>query len=164
MDEMRHNAYDVIRPAATPADMKSEDMSRFEGEGGRRAPEHRDQIETNVDTAAWKELVLQYQKPSIGRALWQMANTLVPYVLLWYLMYLSLPVSWWLAVPLAILAGAFMVRIFIIHHDCGHGSFFKSRKANDVLGFITGVLTFTTKEAALILERLQNLSELTAHR
>ena len=45
--------------------------------------------------------------------------------------------------PLAILAGAFLVRVFIIFHDCGHGSFFKSRKANDILGFITGVLTFT---------------------
>jgi len=70
-------------------------------------------------------------------------NTLVPYGLLWYLMYLSISVSWWLAVPLAILAGAFLVRLFIIHHDCGHGSFFKSRTANHILGFLTGVLTFT---------------------
>jgi omega-6 fatty acid desaturase (delta-12 desaturase) len=46
-------------------------------------------------------------------------------------------------VPLAILTGAFLVRVFIIFHDCGHGSFFKSRKANDVLGMITGLLTFT---------------------
>jgi len=46
------------------------------------------------------------------------------------------------AVPLAILAGGFLVRVFIIFHDCGHGSFFRSRKANDILGFITGVLTF----------------------
>jgi len=99
--------------------------------------------ERQVDAAAWKEIVAQYQKPSAGRALWQMVNTLVPYALLWYLMYLTLPVSWWLAVPLAVLTGAFQVRVFIIHHDCGHGSFFRSRKANDILGFITGVLTFT---------------------
>jgi omega-6 fatty acid desaturase (delta-12 desaturase) len=72
-----------------------------------------------------------------------MVNTLVPYVALWCLMYLSMGVSHWLVVPLAILAGAFLVRIFIIHHDCGHGSFLKSRKANDILGFITGLLTFT---------------------
>src|SRR3989449_8557195 len=58
-------------------------------------------------------------------------------------MSLSLGVSYWLVVPLAILAGGFMVRTFIIFHDCGHGSFFKSRNANDVLGFITGVLTLT---------------------
>ena len=85
----------------------------------------------------------KYQKPSVRRGVWQIVNTLVPYAVLWYLMYLSLAVSYWLVVPLAILAGGFMVRVFIIFHDCGHGSFFKSRKANDILGFITGVLTFT---------------------
>jgi omega-6 fatty acid desaturase (delta-12 desaturase) len=58
-------------------------------------------------------------------------------------MYFSLRVSWWLAVPLAVLAGGFLVRTFIIFHDCGHGSFLASTKANDALGFITGVLTFT---------------------
>jgi len=58
-------------------------------------------------------------------------------------MYLTLSVSWWLTVPLATLAGLFLVRIFIIFHDCGHGSYFKSARANDIVGFITGVLTFT---------------------
>jgi len=58
-------------------------------------------------------------------------------------MYLSLRVSWWVTIPLAVLAGAFLVRIFIIFHDCGHGSFFKSKRANDVLGSIAGALTFT---------------------
>ena len=91
---------------------------------------------------AWKEIVARYQKPSVGRGLWQIVNTLLPYAALWYLMYLSLSVSYWLVVPLAILAGGFLIRVFIIHHDCGHGSFFKSRLANDILGFITGVLTF----------------------
>ena len=55
----------------------------------------------------------------------------------------SLSVSWWLVLPLAVLAGAFLVRVFIIFHDCGHGSFFKSPAANDAVGFISGVLTFT---------------------
>jgi len=70
-------------------------------------------------------------------------NTLCPYALLWYLMYRSLAVSYWITLPLAILAGAFLVRVFIIFHDCGHGSYFKSRRANDIVGFIAGVLTFT---------------------
>ena len=96
-----------------------------------------------ADTSTWKEIVARYQKSSTWRALWQILNTLVPYAALWYLMYLSLAVSWWITLALAILAGAFLVRVFIISHDCGHGSFFASRKANDVLGFITGVLTFT---------------------
>jgi omega-6 fatty acid desaturase (delta-12 desaturase) len=99
--------------------------------------------ETQAGNSAWKEIVARYQKPSVGRAVWQIVNTLVPFVGLWYLMYLSLAVSYWLVVPLAFLAGAFLVRMFIIFHDCGHGSFFKSRIANNILGAITGVLTFT---------------------
>jgi omega-6 fatty acid desaturase (delta-12 desaturase) len=91
----------------------------------------------------WKPIVVRYQQPALGRALWQVVNTLIPYAALWYLMYLSLAVSWWLTLPLAVLAGAFMVRAFIIFHDCGHGSFFKSVTANHLLGAITGVLTFT---------------------
>jgi omega-6 fatty acid desaturase (delta-12 desaturase) len=58
-------------------------------------------------------------------------------------MHLTLAVSWWLTIPLALLAGAFLVRVFIIFHDCGHGSYFKSRWANDLVGFLTGLLTFT---------------------
>jgi len=81
------------------------------------------------DVPDWKPIVARYQRPSPGRALWQVANTLVPYAALWYLMHLSLAISWWLTAPLAILAGAFLVRVFIIFHDCGHGSFFKSISA-----------------------------------
>ncbi len=95
------------------------------------------------DMAEWKKIVAIYQKPSTPRALWQIVNTLVPYVLLWFLMYWSLAVSWWVTIPLAILAGAFLVRAFIIFHDCGHGSFFKSPRTNSVWGFLCGVLTFT---------------------
>src|ERR1700722_2229087 len=97
----------------------------------------------HVDNAKWKEIVAKYQKPSTWRALWQIIDTLIPYAALWYLMYLCRPISWWLVVPLAILAGGLLVRVFIIFHDCGHGSFFKSRAANDTVGFIAGILTFT---------------------
>ncbi len=99
--------------------------------------------ESKADIAAWKEIVLRYQIPSTWRALWQIVDTVIPYGLLWYLMYLCLPVSWWLVVPLAVLAGGFVVRVFIIFHDCGHGSFFKSTIANDAVGFLAGILTFT---------------------
>ena len=88
-------------------------------------------------------MIERYQQPSTWRAVWQLLNTFVPYALLWYLMHLSAAVSWWLTVPLAVLAGGLLMRIFIIFHDCGHGSYFKSRWANDTLGFIAGVLTFT---------------------
>jgi len=65
----------------------------------------------HAKTPAWKAIVARYQKPAVWRAIWQLLNTLLPYAGLWYLMYLSLAVSWWLAVPLAILAGG-----FIVHH------------------------------------------------
>ena len=101
------------------------------------------QTKTAPDTADWKKIAAKYQQPSPPRAIWQIVNTLVPYALLWYLMYHTLAISWWLTVPLAILAGAFLVRVFIIFHDCGHGSFFKSRRANNVWGFLCGLLTLT---------------------
>jgi omega-6 fatty acid desaturase (delta-12 desaturase) len=72
------------------------------------------------ETATWKKIVAKYQQPSRWRSTWQIFNSLVPYLALWYLIYLSLAVSWWIALPLAILAGGFLVRLFIIHHDCGH--------------------------------------------
>ena len=101
------------------------------------ALEHRDQI------ASWKALVAKFQTPNAWRATWQLVNTLGSYALVWYLMALSLSVSWWLTVPLAVLSGGLLVRVFIIFHDCGHGSFFRSRLANDVWGFVSGMLTFT---------------------
>jgi acyl-lipid omega-6 desaturase (Delta-12 desaturase) len=91
----------------------------------------------------WKEVVARYQQPSLWRSIFQIVNSFVPYCVLWFLMYRALAVSCWLTLLLAIPAGGFMMRIFIIHHDCGHGSFFRSRTANDIVGFITGVLTFT---------------------
>ncbi len=99
--------------------------------------------ETSPGTLAWKDKVLKYQKPSLKRSLWQLSSTLGLYALLWYLICLSLAVSIWLAVPLVLIAGGVLVRVFIIFHDCGHGSFFKSKTANDRVGFITGLLTFT---------------------
>ena len=95
------------------------------------------------NTAHWREIVVRFQKPSLPRAIWQLVNTLVPYVAVWWLMYLSLSVSYWLTLPLAALAGLLLVRIFIIFHDCGHRSYFKSAVANDIVGYITGVLTLT---------------------
>ncbi len=100
---------------------------------------------TAKSTAAlkWKEVMAKYQQPALWRGLWQLLNTLVPYAALWYLMYLSLGISYWLTAALALLNAGVLVRVFIIFHDCGHGSFFKSQRANDIVGFLTGVLSFT---------------------
>ncbi len=84
-----------------------------------------------------------YQVPSVRRSLGQLANTVLSYVALWALMFLSLKVSYWLTLALAIPTAGFMVRTFIIFHDCGHGSFFASKRANEITGILTGILTFT---------------------
>ncbi len=96
-----------------------------------------------AEIAAWKALVAEYQKPNRWRAIWQIVNTFGSYALVWFLIYESLSVSWWLTIPLTVLSAGLMVRIFIIFHDCGHGSFFESRLANDVWGCLAGLLTFT---------------------
>ncbi|MGB8464639.1 MAG: fatty acid desaturase [Terrimicrobiaceae bacterium] len=101
------------------------------------------QRESDAQEWKWRKIVAEFQRPSLIRSIWQIVNSLGVYLVLWCVMYLSLGVSYWLTIPLAIVAGGFLVRVFIIFHDCTHGSFFKARKANDILGFFTGVLVFT---------------------
>jgi omega-6 fatty acid desaturase (delta-12 desaturase) len=90
-----------------------------------------------------KQNVARFQTSSLARARWQLFNSFVPYVLLWVAMVYALAVSYWLMLPLAILAAGFLARIFIIFHDCGHASFFKSKRANQVVGAIAGILNLT---------------------
>lgn len=71
----------------------------------------------------------------------QLLNTTIPFLLLWFLAYQSLAVSFWLSLPISIMAAFFVVRMFIIFHDCTHGSFFNNAKANRILGTVTGIIT-----------------------
>jgi omega-6 fatty acid desaturase (delta-12 desaturase) len=87
-------------------------------------------------------MVKEYEKPSRKLSLLQVANSIIPYLALWFLMYLCLDVSYWLTLLLAVPAAGFKMRTFIIQHDCGHGAFFRSQKANNRLGFFLGILTF----------------------
>ncbi len=95
------------------------------------------------DSHDLNQKMFPFQQPGRWRSIHQLANSLIPYVGLWIAMYYVLQYSVWLALPISILAAGFLVRIFIIFHDCGHSSFFKSRIANEVCGVITGILTFT---------------------
>ncbi|MCB0213959.1 MAG: fatty acid desaturase, partial [Anaerolineae bacterium] len=91
----------------------------------------------------WRKIVRQYQTPSSRASIWQVCNSFVPFFVLWILMYYSLSYSYFITLALAIPTAGFLIRIFIIQHDCGHGSFFKSRRANDYLGTVCGILTLT---------------------
>ncbi len=92
---------------------------------------------------AWQQIVARYHRSDNRRAVRQVINTFGPYLALWGVMIWTINISYWITLPLAILSAGFLMRGFIILHDCGHGSFFTSRKANDILGFISGILTFT---------------------
>ncbi|MEK3785501.1 fatty acid desaturase [Paenibacillus sp. FSL K6-1230] len=88
-----------------------------------------------------KKNVAAFEQTNTRSSIWQLINTLGPLLLLWYAAYLSLSISYWLTLPISIVAAGFIIRTFIIFHDCGHQSFFKSKRANDIVGTITGVIT-----------------------
>ena len=90
-----------------------------------------------------KSAIERFRQPSGPRAIWQLTNTVIPYLFLWFLMARVITVSYWLILPLALLAAGLRVRIFIFMHDCGHGSFMRSKRANTLIGWFTGLLTFT---------------------
>ena len=106
------------------------------------------ETERTVSKAAWYQWTSAYAQPSLGKSLWQLVNTLVPYGFLWALMIFTVQrhYSYWMTLLLAVAAGGLLIRIFIFFHDCCHGSFFSSRRANTILGYVTGVLTFTPFE------------------
>lgn len=85
--------------------------------------------------------VAPFAKSELKTSILQIFNTIVPLLVIWAAGYYLLQFSPWLTVACSVLASGFVVRTFIIFHDCTHGSFFKSKKANDIVGNITGILT-----------------------
>ncbi len=94
---------------------------------------------------AWRATLSTYQEPRIGSSLWQLVNTLVPYGVLWVLMIGSIRrgYPYGLTFALAVVAAAFLVRIFILFHDCVHGSLFQRLGLNTFFGHALGLLVFT---------------------
>ncbi|WOI56970.1 fatty acid desaturase [Palleronia sp. LCG004] len=91
----------------------------------------------------WVPILAKYREPSDSRSLAEIALTMGPFVLLWALGWWALSINHWLAFAIAILNGAFLVRIFVIQHDCGHGSLFRDKTLGDWVGRALGVLTVT---------------------
>jgi omega-6 fatty acid desaturase (delta-12 desaturase) len=84
-----------------------------------------------------------YKQPHLGRSLWQLGNSAALFAGTWGLMYWLLDVSYALSLALAVPAAFFLIRLFIIQHDCGHGSFFASTRLANAVGRVIGVLTLT---------------------
>jgi omega-6 fatty acid desaturase (delta-12 desaturase) len=85
----------------------------------------------------------RYRGPNGRRSVLEIVITAVPFTLIWVLMWAGLDVGYWIGLLLALPAAGFLVRLFMIQHDCGHGSFFRHRLANDWVGRVIGVLTLT---------------------
>jgi omega-6 fatty acid desaturase (delta-12 desaturase) len=100
-------------------------------------------INVNNDSPSWMEIVSKYNFSDPVRSWWQVTNSVGPYLILWAAMVWSLNISYFLTLFLAVFAAGFLVRIFIIFHDCGHGSFFRSKALSRSVGIITGLMTFT---------------------
>lgn len=111
-------------------------QSRPEKDASLHAP-------TSSGSDALRAEIAVYATPSRKLALWQIASSFLPLLLTLAAMYASLGVSYGLTLALAVLAAGFVVRVFIIQHDCGHGSFFRSRLANNVLGRLCSLVTLT---------------------
>ena len=97
----------------------------------------------SIGKVKWQSIVSKYAYPETWRSLWQVVNSVIPFFILWYLAYRSLEVGYWLTLLISIPAAGFMVRMFIIFHDCCHGSFFKTALANDRLGLLLGAAVWT---------------------
>jgi omega-6 fatty acid desaturase (delta-12 desaturase) len=97
---------------------------------------------------AWYRDVAKYGHSNLCKSLWQLVGTFIPYFVLWGAMIHTVQQGfpYWITLALAAVAGGILVRIFILFHDCAHGSFFASRRANTILGYVTGILTFTAFE------------------
>jgi omega-6 fatty acid desaturase (delta-12 desaturase) len=92
----------------------------------------------------WPRALADYRAPNHARSIVELAITVTPLALLWTLAWVAIRSGyWWLALILTVPAAGFLVRLFMIQHDCGHGSFFRRRAVNDWVGRLIGVLTLT---------------------
>ncbi len=91
----------------------------------------------------WVRILARYREPRQGQSIFELAVTIVPFVLLWALAWWALSVSYFLTFGISVLNAGFLLRLFCIQHDCGHGAFFANRNVSDWLGRALGVFTLT---------------------
>lgn len=91
----------------------------------------------------WVKILAQYREPNELRSAFELGVSAIPFLLLWALAWWSMSISYWLTLAISVLNAAFLVRLFAIQHDCGHGAFFHNRTLSDWIGRILGVITLT---------------------
>jgi acyl-lipid omega-6 desaturase (Delta-12 desaturase) len=98
---------------------------------------------TTSDSRALAYTLARYREPHCARSALEVVITAGPFALMWVLIWAGLDAGYWICLLLAVPAAGFLVRLFMIQHDCGHGSFFRHRLTNDWVGRVIGVLTLT---------------------
>jgi len=91
----------------------------------------------------WNRVLNSYRDPNTRRSIFELGLTAVAFGLFWLLMWLTLNLSYFLTLLLALPTAGFLVRLFLIQHDCGHGAFFRKRKTNNWVGRVIGAVTLT---------------------
>jgi acyl-lipid omega-6 desaturase (Delta-12 desaturase) len=109
----------------------------------RDSANHLHPAATPDDARGWTQILARYRQPSGARGIVEIGITVVPLVALWVLIWAALGRGYWVSLLLAVPAAGFLVRLFMIQHDCGHGAFFRHRLTNDWVGRVIGVLTLT---------------------
>ena len=99
------------------------------------------EVQNTIPT--WIEIIKRYNKPKLSKSIWQLITSIVPYIVLWVVMVFSLKISYWLTLFISIFAAGFLIRTFIVFHDCVHGSFFRKKRHNEIIGMILGIFAFT---------------------
>jgi len=94
----------------------------------------------------WLRALSKYREPILWRSYYEIAVTAIPFVLLWVASYQAYKISFWLSLPVSMITALFLVRLFLIQHDCGHMAFFRDKRVNDWVGRIIGVVTVTPYE------------------
>jgi len=100
-------------------------------------------VDSTVAAREWAQILGKYREPSHGRSLLELLMTAGCFAGLWFLVWAAMGFSYWLSLLLAVPAAGFLVRLFMIQHDCGHGAFFRRRAVNDWVGRMLGAVTLT---------------------
>ncbi len=100
-------------------------------------------MQTHTPTRHWASVAARYAAPDPRRSVLQLLTTVIPLSAFWTAMSLSVNNAYWVTLLLSVPTAAFLVRLFMIQHDCGHRSFFRSPRLNDLLGNAIGVVTLT---------------------
>ena len=135
------------QPLSAPQTMVQPRTSPVTGKepGTRNAAGQTDLMreEPNLTPSDWSRAMAKYRQPIHSRSIFELTVTVAPFVAIWAVAWWMLSISTALAMALALVNAAFLVRLFMIQHDCGHGSLFRNRRLCDWIGRVIGVITLT---------------------